>query len=112
MGEINDMVKDVHETAIEKGWWETDRSALEIHALIHSEISEATEDVRRGYADYQDLIILEGPSKPVGESVELADAVIRIMDYFGRKGWDLEKTLAAKIEFNKTRPFRHGGKKA
>lgn len=50
-------------------------------------------------------------SKVEGEAVELADAVIRIMDYFGHKGWDLEKILEEKIRYNASRPYRHGGKK-
>jgi len=49
--------------------------------------------------------------KPEGEAVELADAVIRIMDYFESKGWDLEHVIELKHDYNKTRSYRHGGKK-
>lgn len=48
--------------------------------------------------------------KPEGEAIELADAIIRAMDYFGGMGWDLEKAITLKHEYNKTRAFRHGGK--
>lgn len=48
--------------------------------------------------------------KAEGEAIELADAVIRIMDYFGHKGWDFEKIVRLKFEYNKTRSHRHGGK--
>lgn len=50
--------------------------------------------------------------KPEGELVELADTVIRIMDYCGAKGYDLENAIHLKKEFNKTRSYRHGEKKA
>jgi hypothetical protein len=104
---INDFVREIHNNAKEKGWHDEKRSALEIHALIHSEISEATEEVRSNRPS--GMYTCEG--KPEGEPVELVDAVIRIMDYFGSKGWDLEGILMAKMEYNKTRSYRHGGKK-
>ena len=49
--------------------------------------------------------------KPEGELIELADAVIRIFDYAGAKGWDLEEAIKLKMTYNKTRSHRHGGKK-
>lgn len=41
---------------------------------------------------------------------EFADVVIRIMDLFEFEGWDLEYEIRQKHEFNKGRPYRHGGK--
>lgn len=123
MGQINDMVADIHKYAKEKGWWDKERSALEIQMLIVSEVAEATEEVRAGrpdlYANSPTLtsgmdtdikVIAELGLKPEGEQVELVDAMIRIMDYFGKKGWDLEKILELKQAYNQKRPYRHGGK--
>ena len=50
-------------------------------------------------------------AKPEGEAVELVDAVIRIMDYFGYRGWDMEQVIEAKMEYNETRSYRHDNKK-
>jgi len=50
-------------------------------------------------------------NKPEGIPTELADIVIRVMDYCGHEGIDLEKAILEKHEYNKTRPFKHGGKK-
>lgn len=117
---INDMVKKVHEMAKSKGWYDRPRPPLEAHMLMVSEIAEATEEarkdrpavyVKREENFFQSVAEFLPHEKPEGEAVELVDAVIRIADYFGFRGWDLEKILEAKINFNEQRSFRHGGKK-
>lgn len=104
---INDFVAEVHTTAVEHGWWEGDTfNVPEKLALIHSEISEALEHYRN-----EEKEIFFGPDgKPDGFAIELADAVIRIMDLCGKMGIDLEGAIKLKHEFNKERPYRHGNK--
>jgi len=100
--------KKIHDLAKRNGWWEQERSPLEIHMLIVSEVAEATEAVRNGV---HPMTIDSETGKPEGERSELADVVIRIMDYFEHRGWDLEADIELKHAFNTTRPYRHGGKK-
>lgn len=118
---IKEIQSIVHENAKAKGWHNEPRSALEIHCLIHSEISEATESYRNKepIAWSQDLkngavYFPENAGfdkyKPEGEAIELADAVIRIMDYFELKGWDLGQMIELKHNYNTKRPYRHGNK--
>ena len=45
---INDLITDIHQNAVNHGWWEGARSLAEIIALIHSEWSEALEEARAG----------------------------------------------------------------
>ena len=50
--------------------------------------------------------------KPEGIAVEMADCIIRILDWCGKEGIDIEAILKAKHEYNKGRAYKHGGKKA
>lgn len=95
--EINSFIEACHAIAIKKGWWEDERNDGELIALMHSELSEALEAMR-GHAAKEDI------------AEELADCCIRIFDYCGAKNIDLEKAIFKKIEYNKTRPYRHGKK--
>jgi hypothetical protein len=103
---------EAFDTALKHGWHDRPRMPLEIHALIHSEISEATEAARTKRAELYFEPDAEGNRKPEGELVELADAVIRILDYCGKRSWPLGHAIRLKMEYNETRPYRHGGKLA
>lgn len=104
---INATQIKVHETATAKGWWEKPRGVPECLMLAVTELSEAMEEYRKGYA----CIIYEGEAgKPEGMPIELADAVIRIMDLCEYLSIDLADAIKRKMAYNETRPHRHGGK--
>ena len=94
---INTLVKQAYETAKSKGWHDEPRETGTALALIHAEVSEALEADRKGDSEHF--------------AEELADVIIRIFDLCGEKGIDLEKAILNKMAFNKTRPYKHGGKK-
>lgn len=115
---LNEMAEAALATAKEKGWWDADiaarRGDLEIAALIHSEVSEFVEEARKPLEvqmQWAEGTYFAENGKPEGPAIELADAVIRIGDYFASKGWDLEAAVRLKMDYNKTRPHRHGGKR-
>ncbi len=122
---LNRLRDEIHQNAVEHGWWDEERSFGEIIALCHSELSEALEEYRNGNllsnrtdlpslyysgGGYVASDITECCKKPEGIAVELADCIIRILDYCGKENIDIEKIIKIKHEYNKTRPYRHGGK--
>lgn len=104
-----------HQASYDAGWWGLEGKpdyfridvraetrfgkalAAEKLALIHSEVSEALEGLRKGKADEH---LPEFPS----EAVELADALIRIFDYAGARRLPLGDAFVAKMAYNTVRP--------
>ena len=84
--------------------WNTDlitgepvkRNPMELLMLITTEIAEAAEGVRK------DLMDDHLPHRKMAE-VELADAIIRIIDMCNVMGYDVMGALFEKNEYNKTR---------
>lgn len=96
---ITELIHICHQIAQNKGWWDIKRNDAELIALMHSELSETLEELRNESVDWKNV------------SEELADCCIRIFDYCGARGLDLEKSLFRKIEKNKKRSYRHGNKR-
>lgn len=103
---INEIAKDIHQNAVEHGWWDNERPFGEVIALCHSELSEALE----AYRNSEPFVWLNG-EKPDGIAVEMIDCIIRILDYLAHEEIDVEYILTAKHEYNQTRPYKHGGKR-
>lgn len=101
---LNSLAVEIIEINIANGWnvlkpeqWEDTYKVPAILALIHSETSEALEAFRKG--------------DKANFSEELADTLIRVLDCAGGLGIDIDSAVAAKLAKNKTRGFRHGGKR-
>jgi hypothetical protein len=120
---IRSLINQSHATALDKGWWEEgDRPILEQLMLMVTELAEAAEEVRNGhsvgevyYNSARSVLVPDGfIEKPEGFLSELADVFIRIGDTVGKYGLTDEflKVLEEKLEYNKHRPYRHGGKTA
>lgn len=106
---LNELAHEIHVIAQQHGWWEPPiRSFGELISLCHAELSEALEEHRNHHSPNEVYLVGE---KPEGIPIELADVIIRILDMCGHYGINIEEAVRQKIEYNKTREYKHGGKK-
>ena len=101
-----------HSRSIQAGFYDDDPPKDFEHIaarvmLAVCELSEAIEELRNKPSSYDETYLGEG-GKPEGFPIELADAVIRILDLCGWLEIDLATAMAVKHAFNATRPPRHG----
>lgn len=90
------------------GWRSKPVTKGERIALIHSEASELLEWARKPQKGM--VLAVSDHIDDSGEAEELADIVIRVVDYAEFYGIDLGAAIIAKLNFNETRGHRHGGK--
>lgn len=106
--EFKGIAQMVHLNAVDKGFWEEKPSVDRQVALIHGDVSELHEQYRKGKGVLETYIDEKG--KLQGIPSELADIVIRCMDWAEGYGIDLEQAILDKHKFNLTRPRLHGKK--
>ena len=101
---FNRLAQEIVKINTANGWnvttledWKQPYKIPAILALITSEVSEALEDFRKDDKEHF--------------AEEIADVVIRVLDLTGGMGIDIDAEIAKKLEINKNRGFRHGGKK-
>lgn len=103
-GSLNELAREIGRVNAENGWdvprpedWDDDLRIPTFLALIHSEVSEALEGFREG--------------DRVNVTEELADVLIRTLDLAAGLGIDIDAAVEAKIEVNRKRSHKHGGKR-
>jgi len=93
-GGLTEKMAEVRELTDAKGFGSGEDRVWEMLALIHSEISEATDKYKKGQ-----------PHQRVGE--ELVDAIIRILHLCSTLGVDPEALYQHKMALNWERPRRY-----
>lgn len=122
-----------HQNSVKHGFWDgpdNDNIPTKL-CLIHSEVSEWLEAFRKDPKAPCEKIMPEQrvnekfiiPAQVVGiidsggvrpitkEEEEAADVFIRLLDLCEKRGIDLARVTLAKMAYNETRDFRHGGKR-
>ena len=102
---INSLGAEIHAVNRVNGWWDKERNPYELIALMHSELSEAVEYLRKGNPK-SDHINCDGVTE------EMADTIIRILDFCAGTSVDIGRAIMEKTAFNAKRGYRHGGKQA
>lgn len=124
--DIEQLAAESFRIASEHGFHETPDDVNEKLVLAIGELVEAQNELRDGntvadiYYFNKDSAtpnfrhVVEDPAaippgcKPEGFGVELADAVIRILDLMQEKGLPVRGLFASKMAYNETRPYKHG----
>lgn len=100
---LNELATEAYQISRDHGFWDGDvdvNVVLAKMALIHSEVSEALEAVRKSKGE-----------RAVVE--ELSDIIVRTVDLYAAlkdTGWvesDLSEVYADKVRFNASRPYKH-----
>ncbi len=122
MIDLSALQKDIHAIAKEKGFWDSPITVDTVPAklmLVVSEVAEAMEadrkDKKADWDNYRgdesmnwELAYERYLKGSFGD--ELADIIIRVLDLSEYLGIDLSSHIEVKVEYNQTRPLKHGKK--
>lgn len=109
MKSLREMMLEVDSFKYLKGWKPDTNTFGDSLSLLHSEVSEALEAFRE--IGFEPRTREDG--KPDDVPSELADVLIRLLSTFCQfcSAYDLEQEFERKMDYNRKRAYRHGGKK-
>jgi NTP pyrophosphatase (non-canonical NTP hydrolase) len=122
MIDLNKLALEIYEGNKAKGFWDEPRTNIECLALAAGECHEAIEADRKGlYMTHPSKRLLEDSMKlnfslvfknHVKDTMEdeVADAIIRLLDFCGARGIDIDWHIKNKLRYNATREHKHGKK--
>ncbi len=111
---LRKMQQECWQISEDHGFHDVGRTFGDACMLIVSEVAEALEAYREGNDPATTFYKPSGPGstleKPVGIPSEIADVVIRCLDFAECYGFDLHTSIEEKMNYNRTRPYLHGKK--
>ena len=115
---LNTLRYAAHRQAEKSGWNTNRNTPIEELALVVTEVAEAIDELRDGNPGVQGLYFDAESGKPEGLSSEIGDVFIRLGHFASHPeieasgGVDIVEGTLAKLRFNPTRAYRHGGRLA
>jgi hypothetical protein len=113
MQTLNDLGQAFLVTSTSKGFTSGNLSrqdTLEKVLLVIGELSEGVEELRAGHHPCDTYFNPDKPDKPEGFPIEMADAIIRLLQLTAALGIDMDAAVALKEKYNNSRPYKHGKK--
>lgn len=113
VSDLNLLARNINKWAVGKGFWDFKTYDLAPIDLTHPLVK--TTKVMLVVTELAELV--EGVRKPAvqasiegftNEEEEIADAIIRLLDYAGQYRLRIAEVIEAKMEHNEGRPYRHG----
>ena len=123
MTNFNEISQQIYEANKLKGFDVKKENIGQTLCLIHSEISEALEAIRKNRHADLNTATINGTDKLESDSIfkavfsqyikdtfedEIADTFIRLMDLVGALEIDIDKHIELKRRFNSLREYKHG----
>jgi NTP pyrophosphatase (non-canonical NTP hydrolase) len=114
---FNELAKEIHEGNVSRGFWESERKLTEVVMLTVCELSEAIEADRaekwateNDILQYKNIPTSERFKENIKDTVqdEIADTIIRLLDFSHKFNIDLDFHINAKLSYNALRPYKHG----
>lgn len=108
--EASELLEDHREgSSPTKVWYETKVQAYDAvgQSILDNDGKPVKVVVRHDEQVFLDRIPTR---KPCGIPSELADIIIRVLHFSGKHGVDIQTAVEEKMEYNESRPFKHGNK--
>lgn len=105
---LNDLRDEVYEDAVAHGLYD-EPEYNKAHRFGPAHVCNNL--AHRIREEVQELIVTTYYANLKGFVEELADIIILCLSVAGHLGIDIDKAVRDKVEFNKTRPWKHEGEK-
>ncbi len=98
------LARSVYGTHVRKGFHSPPRTVPHLMGMVATELSEIIENDRNGVSASE-----SGKIPPFNQmEEEVADAILRLLDFAGLHGLDVGGAVLAKARYNEKRPHLHG----
>lgn len=108
---MNEVAQIIHEWAVSRGFWEhefipSDCAGIHSRPVLNPSIYE--EKLMLIVSEAAEVLEARRDKNEKLEEEEMADLIIRALDYCAARGFDIDGAVAHKMAKNQVRPYLHG----